>query len=87
MTMVAEHKGFPIQITARRVPSNRDRWYVYATVYPPRLDVQRRRRITPTGGPFSCKSAAEKSALRAAQEYVDGRISGSLERPRIPEHQ
>ena len=31
--MVAEHKGFPIQITARRLPSNRDRWYLYATVF------------------------------------------------------
>jgi hypothetical protein len=70
--MVAEHKGYPIQITARRVPADPDRWYAYATIYPPQLNGHRRRRITPMGGPFVSKSAAEEHALRAAHEYVDG---------------
>jgi hypothetical protein len=69
--MVADHKGYPIQITARRVPSDPDRWYVYATIYPPGVNGHRRRRLTPTGGPFLSKDTAEEHALRAAQEFVD----------------
>jgi hypothetical protein len=70
--MMADHKGYPIQITVRRIPIAPYRWYVYATLYPPGVNGQRRRRITPTGRPFLSKSAAEEHALRAAQAYVDG---------------
>jgi hypothetical protein len=70
--MTADHNGYAIQIMARRVPSAPARWYVYATIYPRGINGHRRRRVTPTGGPFLSKGAAEEHALRAAQEYIDG---------------
>jgi hypothetical protein len=72
--MEANHQGYGIHITARRVPLTTiaNRWYVYAVVYPPvGSGRSRNKRLTPMGAPFASKSAAEERALKLAIHYID----------------